>query len=404
MKNILIISFDTINNEEYPASYSIASLLASLKSDTSEKMNIVHWPFNTLENDFEQKLYNKLKLNNINQFERIAISVFVWSELIVRKLLESEYFINYRGIIILGGRQIIGEENNLINDYPRCKIFVIGYGENIIKDAISMNIDKPKFLYGNSKDLNFPSPYLTNELSVLENQKMVRMETKRGCPYSCDFCAHRDLTDNKVYDFPYDRIKSELDLFKQKRVEKINIIDPIFNFGNEYLNILDYIYNNKINSKISLQARFEQIKGENGRRFIDMCGKLNIVLEFGVQSLIEKEYNSIGRENDIENITRIVKDLNKKGIDYEISIIYGLPEQSPKTFQETIDRLASMECKSIKAYPLMLLKGTKLYKNKEKWNLKEKIFENIPLVIESNSFSEKEWEKMKKIAEQFREK
>jgi radical SAM superfamily enzyme YgiQ (UPF0313 family) len=399
--NVLIISFDMFREGECSISYSIASLLASLKFNVAEEINIEHWSFNILENNFKQKLQDKIRSNDLNNYEKIAISVFIWSELIVKELLKTTNFIYYKGIIILGGRQIFDKENNLKNDYPLCKIFVIGYGENRIKEAIYSNNNIPNFLYGNCENMNIPSPYLTKELIIIENQKMVRMETKRGCPASCSVCAHRDLNNNKIYDFPCERIISELNYFKEKRVEKINIIDPIFNIGNKYLDILEYIYKNKIESQISLQVRFEKIKGKEGKKFVDLCSKLNIILEFGIQSLIEKECKIIKRENDIDNIKEIIKAMNEKGINYEISLIYGLPEQTLETFRKTIKDLQSMKCKKIKMYPLMLLKGTELHKDKEKWGLKEKIMENnIPLVVKSNSFSEIEWQEMKKIAEQ----
>lgn len=399
--NILVISFDILRDGECSVSYSMASLLASLKFSISEKLNITHWLFNVSERDFRNKLQDKIESTNLDKFERIAISVFAWSESIVKKLLKNIKFINYRGIIILGGRQITGKENDLVNDYPLCKVFVIGYGENSIRDAIHNNNKDVIFLYGNCEKLNIPSPYLSNELIVKENQKMVRMETKRGCPYSCKFCAHKDLNDNKIYEFPDERIFSEFDFFKKKKVKKINIIDPIFNIGNKYLSILEYIYNHKIDSQISIQVRFEEIKGKNGIRFIDICNKLNVVLEFGVQSLIENECEIIGRKNDRNNIEKIIKIMNDRGINYEISLIYGLPEQSVKTFKDTIMHLQSMGCKKMKMYPLMLLKGTKLYEEKDKWGLKEEFFkDDIPLVIESNSFSKLEWEKMRQIAEQ----
>jgi radical SAM superfamily enzyme YgiQ (UPF0313 family) len=400
--NILIISFDIIKVGECSISYSIASLLAALKFKTNEKINIVQWSFNIIESCFRQELKDKISSNNLNEYDKIAMSVFVWSEWIVKELLESINFIKYKGTIILGGRQIIGEKYNLKNDYPLCKIFVIGYGENCIKKAVFSNNYTPIFLYGNCDELkNVPSPYITNELNVIDNQEMVRMETKRGCPYSCSFCAHRDLSNNKVCDFPYTRIISELNLFKQKNVGKINIIDPVFNTGNKYIDILEYIYNKRIDSLISIQVRFEQIKGEEGEKFIDLCSKVNIVLELGIQSLIEKEWDIINRRNDINNIEKVIRTLNKKKIKYETSLIYGLPEQSLSTFQKTISHLQSMGCEKIKKYPLMLLKGTKLYNEKEKWGLKERIFEdNIPIVVESNSFSEEEWNKMKQTAEQ----
>jgi radical SAM superfamily enzyme len=154
-------------------------------------------------------------------------------------------------------------------------------------------------------------------------------------------------------------------------------------------------------SIFALQKKFGQIKGGKGLKFIDICNKLNVVLEFGVQSLIEKECKIIERENDSNNIEKIIKIMNDKRINYEISLIYGLPEQSVKTFKDSIMYLQSMGCKKMKMYPLMLLKGTKLYEEKDRWGLKEEFLEDdIPLVIESNSFSKLEWEDMRFIAEQ----
>jgi coproporphyrinogen III oxidase-like Fe-S oxidoreductase len=109
----------------------------------------------------------------------------------------------------------------------------------------------------------------------------------------------------------------------------------------------------------------------------------------------------IHRNNNEENINQILSILNDRNIDYEISVIYGLPHQTLDTFKATVAKLRVMDCKRIKAYPLMLLKGTKLYKEKTQWGLKEcSLHENhnIPTVISSNSFDEKEWNDMKTYA------
>ena len=55
----------------------------------------------------------------------------------------------------------------------------------------------------------------------------------------------------------------------------------------------------------------------------------------------------------------------------------------------------------VTAWPLMLLKGTPLFQEKEKWNLKEEILNDfdIPVVISSNSFNKDDWYKMKEIAD-----
>jgi hypothetical protein len=52
--NILVISFDIFRDGECAVSYSMASLLASLKLSTIEELNIAHWSFNVSECDFKK--------------------------------------------------------------------------------------------------------------------------------------------------------------------------------------------------------------------------------------------------------------------------------------------------------------------------------------------------------------
>ena len=237
--------------------------------------------------------------------------------------------------------------------------------------------------------------------SVMDGQKMVRLETKRGCPYHCSFCAHRDLNGNKVHAYPKERVYEELSIFKAGSVQKINIIDPVFNTGRNYLNILRDIRRIGLTSEVSLQTRFEAIRGAGGEAFLNLCAEMNVHLEFGVQTVMEDEYKAVRRPNHVRMIKSLMKELNDRDISYEISLIYGLPNQTPELFRRSVDFVEENGCDNLTAYPLMLLKGTELYAEREKWGFKEKrmgIF-GIPLVVGSHSFSEDEWCEMKALAE-----
>jgi hypothetical protein len=54
--------------------------------------------------------------------------------------------------------------------------------------------------------------------------------------------------------------------------------------------------------KISFQVRFEFIKGKNGDRFLELIKQLNAELEFGLQTIVPKEYEVIERRNEKEKI------------------------------------------------------------------------------------------------------
>lgn len=246
-----------------------------------------------------------------------------------------------------------------------------------------------------------PSVYTTREIEVADNQKMVRLETKRGCPYRCSFCAHRDLESNRVFNCTGDKVFEELSIFKAKSVRKINVIDPVFNMGQNYLDILREMRRINLSSEISLQTRFENIRGRDGEAFLNLCGALNVHLEFGVQTVVEDEYKAVNRLNNVRKIKSLMRRLNDRDISYEISLIYGLPNQTFDSFRRSVDFVRRNGCDNVVAFPLMLLKGTELYAERRKWNFKERRLGKfgIPVVVGSNSFGEDEWYRMKDLAE-----
>jgi coproporphyrinogen III oxidase-like Fe-S oxidoreductase len=94
--------------------------------------------------------------------------------------------------------------------------------------------------------------------------------------------------------------------------------------------------------------------------------------------------------------------LNDAGVSYEVSLIYGLPGQTLASFAESICFLRDNGCEKITAFPLMLLRGTELFADKSRWGFTERPEGRfgIPVVFESNSFSENDWWTMRQIAEE----
>ncbi len=83
-------------------------------------------------------------------------------------------------------------------------------------------------------------------------QKFVRWETQRGCPFSCDFCQHRESGDHLTKKFFHvSRLAKEIEMFCTSNiVSDIAVLDPVFNSGPHYKNILqsfiDYSYSVRI--------------------------------------------------------------------------------------------------------------------------------------------------------------
>jgi radical SAM superfamily enzyme YgiQ (UPF0313 family) len=401
MKNLLIISFDFIREGECQ-SFAIGSLLSSLKTHKGygNDFNFNWYAFNLLSIEsldlnhcLQSELFQKYDLK---QYTHIAISCYVWNDHIVNPLIEKLIECGFPGEIILGGYEIsYSEKSELKALYPKADYLIQGYAEAALLDIITGVATKGVV----SKSVDFsllPSPYLSNTLSLSQNINKVRWETKRGCPYKCNFCAHRDLTGKRVNYHLLDKAFAELSLFKLYQVKKINVLDPIFNIGKDYLKILEEASKIGLNSELSLQVRPELVTDD----FLNRVENLNVCLEFGIQTLNETENKIIKRRNNYTAIFQTLNKVKERKIKYEISLIYGLPFQTITTFSQSIETLKSMGCSTITAFPLMLLKGTELYSLKNEFAFKEVVLGpyKIPTVIESNTYSEADWWKMYELA------
>lgn len=405
MKQVLIISFDIIRNGEPPVSLAIGSLLSYLKNDKryEKAFAVEHIPFNLNDNSplSIETIISVIEAKyDLKKLHAIALSCYVWSEYIINKLIVQLRLRGFKNKIILGGYQISYIEN-IEKDYSDCQIFVVGEGEQSLLEAIHYDLKEMVKLNKFMDPRKTVSPYIDNTIPVAQEQKKVRMETKRGCYFDCNFCAHKDLIRPSIFCFPTDKVFDEISFFKEKAVSKINIVDPTFNIGKNYLEILEYCAQIGLKSLVSLQVRLESIRGKEGERLLQLCSSLNTILEFGIQTIIPDEMKVLNRNNDLEHIKYVMNQLNIRRIPYEASLIYGIPNQTVKSFKTSIEFLKIHGCKTIKAYGLMILKGTTLWKQRHEWRLKETIQGKylMPYVTSSNTFNLGDWEEMKEIAE-----
>lgn len=149
-----------------------------------------------------------------------------------------------------------------------------------------------------------------------------------------------------------------------------------------------------LKAQISLQCRFELVTPE----FLDALEGLDVQLEFGLQTVIPKEYKAIGRPNNMRRVEEVIAELHRRDIDFEVSLIYGLPYQTLDSFKESLQWCDKHLVSRLRAWPLMLLRGTPLYEQKKRFGLKESYDQKIPVVIASNSFTEDEYSAMAELA------
>ena len=339
----------------------------------------------------------------------IAFGAYVWNEHHLQRILPALRAGGFRGRVILGGPQVSYASGGLEALYPAVDIFIRGYGEQALTNVLTspdptrypgVHLAGQKFVGGQAQvDLErLPSPYLTGALPVAQEQPFLRWETQRGCPFRCNFCQHREpgqrLLRRELAD---PRIMAEIDLFVRHQVRDIAVLDPIFNAsgpnGHRPTAILQRFADLGFTGRLSLQCRFEMLRDD----FLEACQHLKVRLEFGLQTIHRAEQVAIDRKNNMKRVGEAIARLHRYGIPFEVSLIYGLPEQTLNSFIQTVDWCLKRRIPVIKAFPLMLLRGTDLDRHRHRWGLVEND-EPIPAVIASNTFTRTEWREMRDLA------
>lgn len=335
----------------------------------------------------------------------VAIGAYVWAEELLQRLLPLLRARGFRGRIILGGPQISYAGDELARIYPQADAFVRGYGEGALVQLVRTPGCPPirGVHYAGQEDrreqaevslASLPSPWLTGAVPLV-GQRFIRWETQRGCPFRCSFCQHREpgarLTRRALAPT---RVLGEVQLFCRHGIEEIAVLDPIFNIGRGATDVLRAFVDGGFAGRLSLQCRAEYVEPD----FLEAAAALDVRLEFGLQTIHAKEGLAVRRQNQMDKVDSALAAVRDRDIAHEVSLIFGLPEQTLDSFLTSVAWCLERRVPVIKAFPLMLLRGTELDHERERWGFRE-LGTHMPVVIAANSFDEHDWMEMARIAE-----
>lgn len=414
-KQLLIISLDWTRPKDPPSSLGHASILALLKQ---ENIAVIEKSWSVNKKDFQVQDVVQFILTHYDLDTYCAMGAFVWNESYIQEILNGIYS-KFKERIILGGPQISYVKSGLEKLYPNANIFIRGYAEFALLTFLKSEEKHPIIrgihykgepdlgLSANAELDKLPSPYLTN---TLYPKQFARWETQRGCPFQCSFCQHRQT--NTTYlqrrTFQKSRTQKEVTWFVQNEISDIAVLDPTFNSGPSYLDTLEFLIQEGYKEKIALQCRPEMMNEFFIEKIIKLNRKAHVVLEFGLQTIHKNEQKIIQRPNNLKKIIEVFNLCNSHSIDFEVSLIFGLPEQTIDSFKASIMFCKTMNVPRIHAFPLMLLRGTLLHDQKHKLKLIEshevahpeinRLQAQIPHVVSSQTFTYTDWKKMADLA------
>ncbi len=196
--------------------------------------------------------------------------------------------------------------------------------------------------------------------------------TSLGCPYDCSYCNIRALYDGKsgIRFRDPQKVIEEIDfLVKRYKVKNIKFLDELFAINEDRVNLIcDLIIERGYDLNIWAYARINTVN----EKMLKKMKKAGINwLGFGIESgsqVIRAGVDKLGFGQ--EAINKIVKMTQEIGIYVAGNFIFGLPNDTLETMQETLDLAKELNCEMANFYTAMAYPGSRLYEEAQREGIK----------------------------------
>lgn len=212
---------------------------------------------------------------------------------------------------------------------------------------------------------SIPSPYTTGLMDKFFEQKLLpTIQTTRGCPFTCSYCAEGGAYYRKVYHTSLSHKVAEIDYIvaKVKHTKTLCITDS--NFG-MYDGDVDFCRHlGKIQKRTGYPEHLSCSTGKNQKERVLMCNELlGGIMKFtaSVQSLNKKVLENIKRENiSLDAIMALSDQVSDTDTHSYSEVILGLPGDSLVTEKESMAGLMQSGISNITQHQLVLIYGTQV--------------------------------------------
>ena len=207
-----------------------------------------------------------------------------------------------------------------------------------------------------------------------ERQPYAAIHTTLGCPYRCAFCCINAPFGKPSYRmWSPDSVIAEIGLLVERHgVRNLKIVDEMFVLNrNHVAAICDRIIERGYDLNIWAYARVDTVNGDQLERMRRAGVRWLVVgIESGSQHVRDGVAKGGYGANDILRTVRAVQDA---GIHVLGNYIFGLPDDSEASMQETLDLAIEANCEFANFYSGMAYPGSRLHASAlaEGWRLPE---------------------------------
>lgn len=194
-----------------------------------------------------------------------------------------------------------------------------------------------------------------------QHSGMLNIQTKRGCPFRCNYCTYPLIEGSNVRILDAGAIVESLErLSKEKGIDYVFFTDSIFNIDNKFnYELAEHIISKELDIKWGAYFNFCNLD-ENLLRLLQRAGLKHI--EFGTDSLSDTMLKNYNKPFVVDDIVRISDICAKLNIDYAHFLILAGNGETEQTLQETFDN--SKRLQKTVFFPFIGLRiypGTKIY-------------------------------------------
>ena len=185
--------------------------------------------------------------------------------------------------------------------------------------------------------------------------------TSIGCPFSCKFCCIKDFYGETYVERDLEMVIDEIDiLVEQNDIKNFKMMDELFFYRKERVEkFCDMLIERDYGLNIWAYARIDTVQDF----LLEKMRKAGIRwLGIGIESGNEAiRKSSMKGSFSNKKIKEVLQNINDYGIYVGANFIFGFPEDTMKTMQETLDFAKDLKCEFNNLYTMMAYPGSELY-------------------------------------------
>jgi len=172
---------------------------------------------------------------------------------------------------------------------------------------------------------------------------IIGLETKRGCPEKCIFCADPVTKGSVIRLRPPEKVVEELGDLLQQGVSWLHTCDCEFNIPLEHAkDVCQAIIDGGLEEKIRWYC-YAAPTPFDGELAVLMkkagCAGIN----FGVDSLCDEQLQRLGKAHSLDDVRQLVRILSREGLNYMFDLLIGGPGETEETVKTTIDKVKELD-------------------------------------------------------------